>query len=256
MDDSSIPANSTPTLTPTQLHNQAIKAALEARWEDALTLNNQIIETDSRNIDAHNRLARVYFELGDLSQAEKHYKTTLEIDSYNPIAQKNLKIVQAFQKSGGKQEKTNNGNGHAVAVSPSLFLHEPGKTKIVSLLKVAEPQKLSLAYCGMPVELSIKNRGISILDGQGRYLGVLPDDVAFQILRLVKGGNKYFTCVKSVKVNALSVLIRETFRSKKFRNQPSFLEMPARRSREIVNMNRNNEDQASDEAPEVEEATA
>lgn len=257
MDDSSVPVNSTPVLTPLQLHQKAIKASLEARWEDALSLNNQILETDATNVDALNRIARAYFETGDYPQAEKNYKAALDIDQYNPIAQKNLKIIQTFRKSGVKHDKTAVGNGHAIAVSPSLFLNEPGKTKIVNLMKVAEPQKLSMAYCGMPVELSIKSRGISAMDGQGRYLGVLPDDISFQLLRLMKGGNKYFACVKAVKVNGLTVLIRETFRSKKFRNQPSFLENSGKRSSEIVNINRNTEEQSSEESNETEEqATA
>ena len=107
---------------------------------------------------------------------------------------------------------------------PSLFLQEPGRTKIVSLLKVAEPQKLSMAYCGMLVELSLKNRGVSVCDSEGSYLGVLPDDLAHQVIRLIKGGNKYEAYIKSIKVNGLAIMIKEIFRSKKFKNQPSFLE--------------------------------
>lgn len=256
MDDSLVSAASTPPLTLTQLQQQAIKAALEARWEDALNLNNQILKIESTNVDALNRIARAHFELGDYTQAEKNYKAALDIDQYNPIAQKNLKIIQTFKKSGAKQDKKPIANNHITSISPSLFLNEPGKTKIVNLLKVAEPQKLSQAYCGMPVELSIKSRGISAVDGQGRYLGVLPDDISFQLLRLMKGGNKYFACVKAVKVNGLSLLIRETYRSKKFRNQPSFLESTGKRSSEIVNFSRNTEDQSNEDSNESEEQTA
>ncbi len=256
MDDSSYSANSTPTLTSIQLHQKAIKASLEARWEDSLSLNQQILETDASNVDALNRIARAHFEMGDFPLAEKHYKAALDIDQYNPIAQKNIKIIQTFRKSGVKHEKSTVSNGHAIAISPSLFLNEPGKTKIVNLMKVAEPQKLSMAYCGMPVELSIKARGISAMDAQGKYLGVLPDDVSFQLLRLMKGGNKYFACVKAVKVNGLAVLIRETFRSKKFKNQPSFLETYTKQKSEIVNFNRNTEDQPNEDTSDSEEQTA
>ena len=103
-------------------------------------------------------------------------------------------------------------------------MQEPGKTKIVNLLKVAEPQKLSQSYCGMPVEMIIKNRKITIVDGYGNYLGVLPDDISHHLVRLLRGGSKYALFIKSIKVNGLSVLIKETFRSKRFKNQPSFLE--------------------------------
>ena len=98
------------------------------------------------------------------------------------------------------------------------------KTKGVALLKVAEPQKISKAYCGMCVTLINKNRGITVTDESGSYLGVLPDDTAHRLIRLIKGGNRYLAFIKSIKVNGISLLIREVYRSSRFKNQPSFLE--------------------------------
>jgi hypothetical protein len=210
---------------PSQL---AINAALECRWDDALKLNRQIIKEQPENVDALNRLARVYLEKGSFSLSKKYYTLALKYDPYNPIASKNLKIIQAFKKDVDKSaDGEQNGKIPSIGrarISPDLFLHEPGKTKIISLLKVAEPQRLSQTYCGMPVNMVIKNRGVTVLDNEDRYLGVLPDDVSHLIIKLIKGGNKYAAFVKSVKVNGLALLIRETFRANKFRNQPSFLE--------------------------------
>lgn len=204
----------------------AINAALEGRWEEALKLNNKIIKSEPENLDALNRVARAHFETGNLKQAQKYYSLALKVDPYNPIAQKNLKILKSFKKDGKyKVVNTNPSlNPPQIKISPSLFLQEPGKTKIVSLLKAAEPQKLSTLYCGMPVEIVTKNRGITILDSGGKYLGVLPDDLSYQIIRLIKGGNQYQAFIKAVRVNGLSVLIKEIYRSKKFKNQPSFLD--------------------------------
>ncbi|MBI4038159.1 tetratricopeptide repeat protein [Candidatus Daviesbacteria bacterium] len=209
----------------TNLSVQAIEAALDSRWKEALKLNSQIIKSDAENVDALNRLARAYFELGNLNLAKKYYQKVLKFDPYNPIAQKNLKIIQSFKKGQVNFKKSppqtlNN------KISPNLFLHEPGKTKVVTLLKVAEPQRLSETYCGMPVLLQLKQRGITVVSQDNKYLGVLPDDISYQLLRLIKGGNKYESFVKSVKVNGLSIIIREVFRSRKFKNQPSFLDWP------------------------------
>lgn len=204
------------------LSQLAIDAALDYRWEEALTLNKQIIKLDPQNIDGLTRLARVYMEMGRSNLAKKYYSEVIKIDPYNPIALKNLKIIKSF-KPNSQQTNIVHTNG-TVRLSPSLFLQEPGKTKIVNLLKVAEPQKLSQAYCGMPVKIVIKNRKIAIVDNNGNYLGVLPDDINHFLLKLLKGGSKYDLFIKSIKVNAMSVLIKETFRSKKFKNQPSFLE--------------------------------
>ena len=199
------------------LPQQAINAALNCLWEKALGLNRQILKLDPENIDALSRSGRAYFELGKLEQAKKYYQLALKVDPYNPIALKNLKILKV-SKSNGKIALNHN------PVNPNMFLHEPGKTKVITLLKVAEPQKLSLLYPGMPVTLTLRNRNISVADMQNQYLGVLPDDVSFLLIKLIKGGNKYETIVKSVRVNGLSVIIRESFRASKFKNSPSFPE--------------------------------
>ena len=200
------------------LSQQAIDAALDSEWEKALKLNKQIIKIEPQNVDALNRQARAYMELGKGNLAKKYYSEVLKFDPYNPIAQKNLKIIKSFKPNGHSL------HGVQTRLSPSLFLQEPGKTKIVSLLKVAEPQKLSQAFCGMKVDMVIKNRKITIIDLNSNYLGVLPDDISHLLLRLTKGGNKYDLFIKSIKVNGLAILIKETYRSKRFKNQPSFLD--------------------------------
>lgn len=212
-------------MDPTESQNLAklaIDAALDCRWDDALKLNKQILKLDGANADTLNRLARVYMEMGKNNLAKKYYSEVVKIDPYNPIALKNLKIIKSL-KPGKKGDFVVHTNG-TTKLSASLFLQEPGKTKIVNLLKVAEPQKLSKAYCGMQVMILIKNRKITIIDAAENYLGVLPDDISHHLLRLLRGGNKYDLFVKSVRINGLAVLIKETYRSKRFKNQPSFLE--------------------------------
>lgn len=203
------------------LSELAIDAALDCRWTDALKLNKKILKLDPQNVDGLARLARVYLEMGRINLAKKYYLEVIKVDPYNPIALKNLKIIRSFKPNGCQSVIHLNGGSK---LSASLFLQEPGKTKIVNLLKVAEPQKLSQAYCGMPVEMIIKARKITIVDGYSNYLGILPDDISHHLVRLVRGGSKYALFIKSIRVNGLSVLIKETFRSKRFKNQPSFLE--------------------------------
>jgi tetratricopeptide (TPR) repeat protein len=232
MDDNPTVTSTTPLDITLSLPKQAIDAALELRWDDAIKINFEIIKTEPNNVDALNRQGRCYFELGEMENAKKYYELALQCDPYNPIAQKNIKIIQSFKKGATNGQKHH--LGVAGKISPSLFLQEPGKTKIINLIKVAEPQKLSQAFCGMEVEMVIKNRGITILDDEQSYLGALPDDTAHQLLRLIKGGNKYAAYVRSVKFNGMSVLIRELFRSSRFRNQPSFPEYSTSSSSEII----------------------
>lgn len=232
MDENPSPSH----LTLSQL---AINAALNCLWEKALDLNHQIIKLDPRNVDALSRLGRASFELGKLEQAKKYYNLALKVDPYNPIALKNLKILKVSKVEGKAQLNHN-------PINPGMFLHEPGKTKVITLLKVAEPQKLSILYPGMPVILITRNRNISVTDTQNQYLGVLPDDVSFLLIKLIKGGNRYDTIVKSVRVNGLSVIVRESFRASKFKNRPSFPESG-------VNLNNHFTHTTTDELVEITE---
>lgn len=212
----------------TAITQQAIKAAMSCNWEEAIDLNKQLVELDPKNCDALNRLGRAYFETGNLFKSKKSFENTLEIDPYNQIAGKFIKKIEICRKKGNKKNHipvlNHKSNTQMTSISGDLFIEEPGKTKLIGLLKVAEPQKLSLLSPGMAVQLVQKNRGISITDYNGEYLGVLPDDLSSHLLRLIKGGNKYQACIKNIKNNTLSILIRETFSSARFKNQPSFLD--------------------------------
>ncbi|MDO8638028.1 MAG: tetratricopeptide repeat protein [Candidatus Daviesbacteria bacterium] len=212
----------------TAISQQAITAALSCNWQEAIDLNEQLLDKDPKNIDAHNRLGRAYFELGNLTKSKKSFDIALEIDPYNQIAAKFITRIEIFRKKGNKKDHlkalTSKLNTQFSSIDGDLFIEEPGKTKLVGLLKIAEPHKLSLLSPGMTVNLIQKNRGVSITDYNGEYLGVLPDDLSSHLLRLIKGGNKYQACIKNTKNNALSILIREVFCSAKFKNQPSFLD--------------------------------
>lgn len=203
------------------LHRQAIQAALSSNWQEAVQLNQQIIEVEPTSVEALNRLARAYFELGELVKSKKHFQKSLEVDPYNQIAAKFIKRIEAFSKCG----KNNCKPGQILnQIDSDLFIEEPGKTKLVTLLKVAEPQKLSMLSAGAQVILVNKNRGVTITDQDDGYLGVLPDDISHHLVRLMNGGNKYQAIIKTIKTNSLSILVREVFRAAKFRNQPSFLD--------------------------------
>ncbi len=220
--DEVIQTTSTSSSANPHLHQLAIEAALHSNWGEAIELNEQIIEMEPTSTASLNRLARALFEIGKYSQARKIYQDVLLLDPYNIIAQKSLKKLSAFKTDKEMTGTINHNN--TLAILPSMFLEEPGITKIVSLIKIAEPQKLSALSSGIMVNLIPKSRGITVTGMDETYLGILPDDTAFHLLKLIKGGNKYSAFVKSIKSNGVTLLIREVFRSRKFRNQPSFLD--------------------------------
>lgn len=206
------------------LHQQAITAALSSDWKLSVKLNKEILKEDCINVGALNRLARSHFELGDLKLAKSFYTQALKIDPYNAIATKFLKRIEACNKKTFKGSPLPSLDNPCVPINNNLFIEEPGRTKMVTLLKLAEPHKLSLLSAGTPVRLILKNRGIGVTDIQGEYLGILPDDISHHLAKLIKGGNRYQSFIKSIKLKSLSIIIREEFRAARFKNQPSFLD--------------------------------
>ncbi len=63
---------------------------------------------------------------------------------------------------------------------------------------------------------------ISILDHQNVYLGSIPEDLSQRLLFLIKEGNKYQAFIKAVNNQTVQLFIKETERSQRLHNQPSF----------------------------------
>lgn len=201
------------------LSQQAINAALSYNWVNAISINEKIIEENENDIDALNRLAYAYIQIGEIEKAKKNYRKVLSLDRYNFIAQKNLNRINSMPK-GSKILPLPCNN---INLSPSLFIEEPGKTKTVSLTHVAPASIISKLHIGETVMLRAKKHSIEVRDQNKNYLGAIPDDIAFRLIRFLKAGNSYLINIKNVQKNCLAVFIREIKRGKRFLNQPTFL---------------------------------
>lgn len=203
------------------LAQAAITAALTNNWPEAAKINKKIVTRQKNDIEALLRLARAFSCLGQTPKAQKIYKKVLEIDPYNLIATKNLEKLSKTNGNG----TNHNGNGKTVTAGLNLtqvFLYEPGKTKTVNLLNLAPPQVLATLSCSDPVNLNPKNHAITITTLDGTYLGAFPDDLAHRLIALIAAGNKYHAYIRSATTKILTIFIKETERSPKFANQPSF----------------------------------
>lgn len=206
-------------MTTTALEEQAVKAALTQNWLKAVEINKKILKDSPQNIAALNRLGRAYWETGKITQAIQNYKKVLKFDSLNPIANKNLKRLA----KGGRVKKQANKKNNFTLVG-EIFLEEPGKTKMVKLVRLAPPSILAQLDNADPVVMTVKKRTVSIFSEGGNYLGAIPEDLSIRLIRLIKGGNQYQSFIKSVDHQKLEIFIREVFRAKKFFNNPSFLQ--------------------------------
>ncbi len=195
------------------LAQKAVSAALKGNWEEAKEINLQILKSSSKDIDALNRLARAYAELGDMQMARKSARKVIKLDPYNTIATKSLEKWKGLKK------------GDTITSKPSAagtFLEEPGKTKIVSLIHLGDSKTIVKLDAGDEVKLNPQGHRVSVSTNDGKYVGRLSDDISSRLKKLIKLGNKYQTFIKSAEPGEVKVFIRETHRTEKLADIPSF----------------------------------
>lgn len=202
----------------------AIDEALKRNWKKAVDINRAILKVKPDDVEALNRLAFALTESGITKEARQVYNKVLSINRFNPIALKNLKRLSLLRagKAAGKKSDYKPNNMHYNNFS-GLFLEEVGKTKVVTLINLAEANVISGLHPTNQVLLVPRRRGVAVTTADDVYIGALPDDIARRLYILITGGNKYDAYIKSVDRNEVAVFIRETLRKTKYKNQPSFL---------------------------------
>lgn len=199
------------------LKNQAIQTALLGDWKTAIEINKDLLQEDPKDIDALNRLALALTIIGKIKSAKMAYQKVLEIDPLNPIALRNIK-----QLKGTKASK--NGSVDTVNIQiNNKFIEETGKTKVIELLNIAQPNVIATLRTGELINLEIKRLKIFVIKGPKQYVGMLPDDVGKRLIKFIKSGNKYEAYIKGANPHKVSIFIKEVKRSAKYKNQPSFL---------------------------------
>lgn len=195
------------------LAQKAVSEALGGNWEEAKLLNKEILKTNPKDVDALNRLARAYAELGNLEKARLTAKKVIKADPFNNIATKSLEKWKGLKK--GETFKSGQSSAH-------LFLEEPGKTKIVSLIHLGDTKVIAKLDSGDEVKLNPHSHRISILSLNGKYIGRLSDDLSARLKKLIKYGNVYQAYVKSSDTKEVKIFLREVKRVKKLADIPSF----------------------------------
>ncbi len=202
-----------------QLEQQAIDAAIERRFADAIKLNNTILKEDAHNLGALLRLGFAKLQNGDLAGAKKAYKAVLGQQSENVIAQENLERIEILQQKKGpptaptkvREDKFN----------PNLFLEIPGKTKSSVLVNLGQKEVLAHLTIGDQLELKVRRRKLEVR-ADGEYVGSLADDLSKRLYVLIKGGSEYSCFIKEISMSRVVVFIREEKKSRRLARFTSF----------------------------------
>lgn len=194
------------------LKTQAIQTALQGNWLEAILLNKNLVKQDPKDIDALNRLALAYMITGKSKEAKTAYQKVVNIDPLNSIALRNLKKLK---------DKNLNLSSSTYQIN-NAFLEEPGKTKVIELINIAQPKIVESLRGGQALILSIKRLKIFVQEDK-QYIGVLPDDIAKRLIKFMKSGCQYEAFLKSATAHKVTVFIKETKKATRFKDQPSFL---------------------------------
>ena len=197
------------------IDRQAIQASLQGKWEAAIDLNKQIIEENPENTSALNRLGIAYLKTKQLNNAKKAFLKVLDIDQSNTIAKANLrKATPRYLKEYEKDTPLSN---HTFS-----FIEESGKSKVIPLTNIGEPQVVANLFTGLEVNLKTAARKVKVVTADGQYIGSLPDDISVHLFKLVNAGNKYQSLIKSADTGNVQVFIKELKRAKRVAGIPSF----------------------------------
>jgi tetratricopeptide (TPR) repeat protein len=193
------------------LRQEAINAAKNSDWPKAILINQEIIQNYGNDLEAMNRLGLAFLKNKKENEAKKVFKQVLELDSSNIIANKHLDKIKNKETSADIIFDQNND-----------FIEEPGKSKIVTLHRLAGKDQLQKLKVGQGCSLQLKNRYISVVDENNKHIGALPEDISFRLSRLITNGNEYRCVVYKINEKQCLVQIKETLRSKKNEQFVSF----------------------------------
>jgi tetratricopeptide (TPR) repeat protein len=194
---------------------RAIKAALNENWEEAVFWNEKILQNNPEDIDAIVRCARAHFELGSSETAKDLLQIALKLDSLHPVA---IKLNNHFVTLSGSLTKRD----VATLSKHQIFLEEPGRTKVVSLVNLADRITISKVRCGDPTNLLPRGHKISVTTVTNEYVGRLPDDLSARLVQLITKGNKYHSYIRTVNTTEIKVFLKERYRVPELSNIPSF----------------------------------
>jgi len=187
-----------------QRSKEAIDLAMQARWHDAVTVNEELIASFPGDVETFNRLGRAYMELGKFAKAKEAYKNTVKLEPYNAIANRNLRRLNDLKESQKPEIETDR-------VEPEQFIEEIGKAGVVTLTDLAPKEKRALTVAGDKSVIKLNGSYLIAENGRGDYLGRVEQKQASRLIRLMLGGNKYSAVVVKSTADSMTVMVRETF---------------------------------------------
>jgi tetratricopeptide (TPR) repeat protein len=175
--------------------NQAISLATQGKWDEAATVNQELLDVIPDDVEALNRMGKALSETGRYADARKALESALEISPSNAIARKNLDRMAGL-KDAPTSSKPN--NGAMGRLTPQVFIEESGKSTTTSLLGLADASVFAQVTSADVVGLVVDGATVEVQNRDGQSLGRLEPKLAARLIKLLDGGNKYVAAVASI----------------------------------------------------------
>lgn len=203
-----------------QLIEDARISAQEGRWEDALSINAQMIERNAKDAEAYNRIGRAHLALGQINDALEAYRNALRADPANLIARRNLQRLELLT------HRPADAPAPAIAADPmprtAVFIEEVGKTWVDELVNPAPAPELAEVFPGEQVELTQEGNRLVVYRKDGRRLGEVEARTAERMIGLMRQGNRYEAYALGISGQSLRIILREVHRTPELANTVSF----------------------------------
>jgi len=203
-----------------ELEDEAIKMALEGRWEEAERLNQRILEREPDNVEALNRVGKALLELRRYEESYAAYGRGLELDPYNRIARKSRERLATILASATTQAAVQETEREQIL--PDLFISESGKSAVVPLHGIAPRSVLQRMSRGEAVRLESLGQMVVVKTEDGVTLGRLDPRIGRRLAEFIQIGNRYAAAIAELDESGIKVFIRETHQHPRLVGRLSF----------------------------------
>src|SRR2546423_3740359 len=158
---------------------------MDSKWEEAVELNQFVLENFGPEDQGYSRLGKALTELGRLEEARDQYEKSLRLNPFNTVAKKNRSKLEVLI-----QHKADIKSG-ATRVDLNLFVEEMGKTVITQLEAVEDPDVCEKVVAGAIAELTVPGDTTTVAPLPGIHFGQLQPKPARRLIKFMQGGNRY-----------------------------------------------------------------
>lgn len=194
-----------------QLSDQAVKLAVNSRWQEAANVNREYLNRFGDEAEAFNRLGKALTEVGQITEARECYGKSLEADPSNTIARRNLDRLAGMTNSAGAAPSQ---------LDTRLFVEETG-TATVAKLQATDSKASAELDAGDIVGLQVQGNAVNVLTVSGTYVGMIEPRVGLRLSKMMEAGNRYAAAMVTTSGEP-KVILRETFRHPSMIDKVSF----------------------------------